>query len=87
MISYASVDRIENNFAICEIENIPKEKSLITDFNKRTFFYDIPLTLITFNIQEGDILIIKHSRRKVEKILSKDNDEKERRIEFIQKLY
>ena len=41
MKSYASVDRIEKNFAVCEVEMIGIEKSKPDDFDKTTQIINI----------------------------------------------
>lgn len=87
MKSYASVDRIEGQFAICEVElvNLEESKS-IKYFEKETEMIDIPLEQITGmvgKIHEGDILIVEHDGKALTAIYCKDDDEKNRRIQEI----
>ncbi len=53
MKSYASIDRIEGKFAVCEVELIPVEESKPEDFaTKETEMFDIPLQKIPTFIRE-----------------------------------
>ena len=62
MKSYASIDRVENEWAVCEVEMIPVEESNVCDFfSKETEMIDISLNKIIESvgeIQEGDDLIL-----------------------------
>lgn len=92
MKSYASVGRIEKDFAVCEVEMIPIEKSNPDDFDKETKFIDIPIKenlliniwFIWGKLQEGDIVVVEHDGEYVTKIYYKDDAEKKRRIEILQ---
>jgi len=85
MISYASIDRIEGNFAVCEIEKIEIEKSKTTDyFEKETEMIDVSLEEIQRSVgevYEGDIIVVEHNGTNVICIYYKDNEEKQRRID------
>lgn len=90
MKSYASVDRIENEWAVCEVEMIPMEESKVCDFfSKETEMIDISLKQIIDSvgeIQEGDILLIEHDGENASIIYGKDDAEKQRRIALLQKI-
>ena len=91
MKSYASVERIEKNFAVCEVEMIGIEKSKPDDFDKTTQIINILIkesvnTKIWFvcgRLKEGDIIVVEHDGENVTKICYKDEAEKKRRIEVL----
>ncbi len=90
MKSYASIDRIEGKFAVCEVELIPVEESKPEDFaTKETEMFDIPLQKIpTFirEVQEGDILVVEHDFEDVYFVYYKDEEEKARRLEILKSI-
>ena len=86
MKSYASVDRLEGDFLVCEVELIEVEESNPTDFNKPTEMIDIPIEQANAKIgmvREGDIIVVEHEEGSVTEILCKDEAEKQRRIEVL----
>lgn len=86
MKSYASVDRIEGNFAVCEVELIGIEESKPNDFEKSTQMIEIPIEQVDDKIgtvQEGDIIVVEHEESNVTEICYRDDDEKQRRIEVL----
>lgn len=88
MKSYAAIDRIEENIAVCEVELLETEQSKTTDFfDKETKMMDVLLEKIhevTENVEEGDILVVEHDGENVIYIYYKDDSEKQRRIEILQ---
>ena len=86
MISYAYIDRIEGEFAVCEVENLPFEESKPEDFkSKDTVMMDIPLDKFPKfmgSVDEGDIWVVNHNNENVVWIYYKDEDEKARRLEI-----
>lgn len=88
MKSYATIDRIEENIAVCEVELLETEQSKTTDFfDKETKMMDVLLEKIhevTENVEEGDILVVEHDGENVIYIYYKDYSEKQRRIEILQ---
>ena len=86
MKSYASVDRLEGDFLVCEVELIEVEESNPTDFDKPTEMIDIPVEQANAklgDVQEGDIIVVEHEDGNVTEILCKDEAEKQRRIEVL----
>ena len=85
MKSYACVDRIEANFAVCEVEMVSVEDSALLDVSeKETMMIDVLVTDIievVGNISESDILVVEHLNENVINIYGKDEEEKQRRIE------
>lgn len=90
MKSYASIDRIEGKFAVCEVELLPIEESKPEDFvAKDTEMLDILLQEIPENlgkVQEGDILVVEHDGENVTSVYYKDEEEKARRVELLKSI-
>lgn len=90
MRSYASIDRIEGKFAICEVEMIEVDNSKAEDFSeKETEMMDVLLEVIyssVGNVEEGDILIVEHNENDVTEVYCKDEEEKKRRVAILQEL-
>jgi len=91
MKSYASVDRIEGKFAVCEVELIPVEESKPEDCAiKDCEMMDISLRKIPFfirKVKEGDILVVEHDGQNVTSVYCKDKAEKARRLEFLRSIF
>ena len=90
MKSYASIDRIEEDIVVCEVELIPTEQSKPEDYAiKETVMITIPLVEASYTIEsvaEGDIWIVEHDGESISNIYSKDDVEKARRLEVIEKI-
>lgn len=88
MISYASIDRLESGFAVCEVELLPVDESRPEDFaSKFTVMLEISLKEIynmLSEVDEGDILVVEHDGEEIEFIYCKDDIEKRRRIELLE---
>lgn len=84
MRSYASIDRIESGYAICEIELVEEEISRLFEYGeKETIMVDVPLDLIEHcvgKVEESDVLVVECVDGQVDYVYCKDNDEKRRRI-------
>ena len=87
MKSYACVDRLEGNFAVCEVELVPVEESVHLDpFEKETTMIDVPveaILLIVEEFSEADILLVEHDGCNVTTIYGKDENERQRRADTI----
>lgn len=91
MKSYASIDRIEGKFAVCEIEMVPVEESAnFTSFEKETEMVELLVDSITEEcgeVIEGDIIIIEHDDdANVTAVYEKDEAEKQRRIKLLEEI-
>ena len=88
MKSYASIDRLESNFAVCEVELLPMEESRPEDFaSKFTVMLDVSLKELynsVKDVNEGDILIVEHDGDEIEFIYCKDDIEKQSRIAVLE---
>ncbi len=84
MNSYASIDRIEGNMAVCEVELVHMSRSRQSKFAcKPTRMMDFPVSRFTSNIEEGDIFVVEHDGKGISRILFKDDVEKNRRKEIV----
>lgn len=87
MKSFVSVEELEGEFAVCELELLPIEESKTTYYSqKETKMVDIPMEMVTQvipDVSEGDIIVVMHDGEAVESVCYRDNSEKERRIELI----
>lgn len=90
MKSYASIDRIEGKFAVCEVELIAVEQSRPEDFaTKETEMLDILLQEIPESlgeIDEEDILVVEHDGKTISTVYSKDEEEKKRRVDLLRSI-
>lgn len=90
MKSYASIDRIEGEFAVCEVELLPVEESKPEDFaTKDCEMMDVSLQEISDNlgeVQNGDILVVEHDGENVMSVYCKDEAEKARRLELLRQI-
>lgn len=90
MKSYASVDRIEGKYAVCEVELLSVEESEPEDFaTKDCEMMDISLQEIPADIGEikgGDILVVEHDGENVTCVCCKDEAEKARRLEALKRI-
>ena len=87
MVSYASIDRIENGFVVMEVENLPKEESFPEDFDiKDTYMADVDINEFQYNLLvpvEGDIYSVEHDGQTVLGIIQEEVAEKQKRIAII----
>lgn len=90
MKSYASVERREDDFIVCEVEMISVDESKPEDFiRKDTTMYSFHTQEMMYDldgVEEGDILVVEHDGDRIDFVYRKDEHEKQRRIEIIQQL-
>ena len=90
MKSYASVDRIEGDFVVCEVELLPFNLSNPWDFSsKETSMMDISLSQISDaigDVEEGNILVVEHDNEIVTAVYFKDIEEQHRRAEILRQI-
>ena len=83
MKSYAAIDRIEGNYAVCEVELIETETSNSENYYEHEVkMVEFPVTLMEETgeiITENDILIVEHEDGCVSKVYGKSVEEKQRR--------
>lgn len=90
MRSYASIDRIEGKYAVCEVElvDITTSKTLSAK-DKNTNMVDFSMQAITNcigSIKEGDILVVEQENGIILVIYGKDEEEKQRRINLLKEI-
>ena len=87
MTSYASIDRIEGKFAVCEVELISVKARKREEYVPYdTEFMDVPLENFPENlgkIKDGDIFVVEHDGENIISICFKDEMEKARRLELL----
>ena len=90
MISYASVDRIENGkIIICEVENVPMDNRQDDELIE-TFMADVDIELFKkkgLYVHQGDIFSVTHEDGVVTGINRYEYEEKLRRIKKILDLF
>jgi len=90
MKSYASVDRIEKDFVVCEVELVPVHNSKKKSFNeKNTAMCEISIEEFMrcfHDVKEGDILVVEHDTVNVSFVYRKDDNEKQRRIAILKNI-
>lgn len=94
MRSYVSIDRIEGDYAVCEVELISIEKSIQTDpFDKETEMIDLPVKYFRHYIneepvEEGDIFIVEYDEvaNVILWVYKRDDEERIRRLKIIENL-
>lgn len=85
MISYAAVDRIEEDaFVVCEVELHELEDShLIDDLDKNIKMMDVlkeEVLKSTDSIEANDVIVVEHDGENIIRVLYKDDEEKRRRL-------
>ena len=88
MKSYACVDRVEGDFAVCEVELVDAENSKNIELGDReTRMMDAKMENIILDVgqevHEGDIIVVEHNGIDVIFVYNVDEEEKKRRIEYI----
>ena len=90
MKSYASVDRIEGKYAVCEVELLPVEESKPENFaTKDCEMMDISLQEIPADlgeVNEGNILVVEHDGENVSAVYCKDEEERARRQKLLKEI-
>lgn len=82
-----SIDSIEGDWVVCEVENIPVIDSKAEDFsNKPCFMTTVHENLFVFKgfpIEEGMVFTVLHNGETIDSICSIDEQERKRRIEIL----
>lgn len=90
MISFMSVDRVEGNVAVCEVENIPIEVSKARNsFNVNCFMADVRVDEFInrcLPIHEGNIYSVIHSEGKVIEVIKLEPEEKQKRVDILRSM-
>lgn len=90
MESFASIDRIEGNFVVLEVELVRAQEREEYDFldDDQTVFVDVPksMTAKLGEIREGDILLVTHQDGIISNIVCKDDVEKRKRVAKLEEI-
>lgn len=90
MESFASIDRIEGNFVVLEVELVRAQERAEYDFldDDQTVFVDVPksMTAKLGEIREGDILLVTHQDGIISNIVCKDDVEKRKRVAKLEEI-
>lgn len=87
MQSYMSVDRIEGDIVVCEVELIPKTDSKANDFSKPCFMTTVNKMLFVykgFKVEEGMIFVVNHNGESIDYICGIDENERTRRVKVLE---
>ena len=91
MTSFASIDRVEGEILVLEVEMLPFEQSKPEDFaSKETVMLDVERQQIPTDIEEvneGDILVVEHNGQEVSVVYYKDEEERVKRIEMLTEMW
>ena len=88
-VSYASLERIENDYAVCEVEQISFLESAVGDFTKECYMDNVPLTMFDetgTQPLEGHVYSVEHDGEHVVKIVRYEENETQRRIDWIRSI-
>ena len=89
MISYASLERFEGNFAVCEVEQLSILDSIIGDFSKECYMADVPVNLFTekgISLCVGNVYSVEHDGTHVIEVIRVEEAETVRRKEWLQSI-
>lgn len=89
MVSYASLDRLEGDYAVFEVEKLSIIDSKIGDFSKECFMADIPVTKFIDNkisLLTGNVYSVEHDGENITKLLRLEKEETKRRKEWLKSL-
>ena len=90
MESFASIDHIEGNFVVLEVELVRAQERAEYDFldDDQTVFVDVPksMTAKLGEIREGDILLVTHQDEIISNIVCKDDVEKRKRVAKLEEI-
>lgn len=86
MVSFAVVDRIEEDrYVVCEVEIVELEESNSTALNDKEFIMMDILKVDALKcmelIEENDVIVVEHDAENIIRVLYKDDEEKQRRLD------
>lgn len=89
LISYASLERFEGDYAVCEVEQLSIIESVVGDFSKECYMADVPANLfyeknIPMNV--GNVYSVVHDGENVKEVIRLEEAEKNRRVAWLQAL-
>ena len=87
MISYASLERFEGDFAVLEVEQLSIFESVVGDFSKECYMANVPVKLfheVKLPLNTGTVYSVEHDGKQVNEVLRVEEAETNRRIEWLQ---
>ena len=89
MVSYASLERFEGDYAVCEVEQISIFDSFIEDFSKECYMADVPVSMFyerNISANVGNVYSVEHDGSNVIDIIRLEEAETNRRIEWLKSI-
>lgn len=89
IVSYASLERVEGDYAVCEVEQLSVLDSQIGDFNKQCYMVNIPIEMFVnsgVSMLVGKVYSVVHDGPEVFKIIRIEKEETKRRKEWLKSL-
>lgn len=87
MISYASLERIEGEYAVLEVEKISFFESKVGDFSKECYMVDIPISFFydkCISVKTGSVYSVEHDGKNVTEVIRLEDEETRRRIKWLE---
>ena len=88
-VSYASLERVEGDYAVFEVEQLSIFESKVGDFSKECYMINVPLEMFVklgISILEGKVYSVLHNGSEVHAILRLEKGETKRREEWLKSL-
>ena len=89
LISYASLERFEGDYAVCEVEQLSIFESVVGDFSKECYMADVPANLLdekNIPMNVGNVYSVVHDGENVKDVIRLEEAEKNRRVAWLQAL-
>ena len=89
MLSYATIESIEGERVRLEVENVPYLESKVDDMGKETFMVTVSERFFNhrfYDVNYGDVFIVAHQDHEIFFVLSKSDEEKSKREEYLNSL-
>ena len=89
MVSYASLERFEGDYAVCEVEQISIFFCFLEDFSKECYMADVPVSMFyerNISANVGNVYSVEHDGSNVIDIIRLEEAETNRRIEWIKSI-
>ena len=91
MLSYATIDRIEGDYVVCEVELVPCIDARVDDFVCIScVMSDVPKAMFIYKglpIKEGNVYTVHHNGETIDEVTGIDEAEKNRRLKCLNSLF
>ena len=89
-ISYMTIDRVEEHWVVCEVENTPMDVNRPSDFYCSNCFMDeVDIEMFRnkcLPIFQGNVYSVAHAGGKIIEIISLEEAERQRRVAMLQNM-